>query len=100
MLKQRVITAIVLLAILLPAVFWRTPEPFLAIALLLIAAAGWEWGRLNKLGQSGAVAVGAATLALSGAAWALGLPQRPSATLWTVVGAAWVLVGAWLVRSG
>ena len=32
MLKQRVITAIVLLAILLPALFWRTPQPFIAIA--------------------------------------------------------------------
>jgi phosphatidate cytidylyltransferase len=100
MLKQRVITAIVLLAILLPAVFWRTPEPFMAITLLLIAAAGWEWGRLNKLGQGGAVAVGAVTLALVGVAWVFGWPQRPSATLWTVVGAAWVLVGAWLVRTG
>jgi hypothetical protein len=30
MLKQRVITAVILLAILLPALFWRTPEPFLA----------------------------------------------------------------------
>jgi phosphatidate cytidylyltransferase len=40
MLKQRVITAVVLLAILLPALFWRTPEPFLAVALVLIAAGG------------------------------------------------------------
>ena len=42
MLKQRIITAAILLAILLPALFWETPEPFLVISLVLIAAAGWE----------------------------------------------------------
>lgn len=100
MLKQRVITAVVLLAILLPALFWRSPEPFLAFALLLIAAAGWEWGRLNGLSQAAAVAAGAVTLVLSAATWWLGLPASPSPALWSVVGAAWVLVGAWLVRAG
>ncbi|HEY8360118.1 MAG TPA: phosphatidate cytidylyltransferase [Ramlibacter sp.] len=100
MLKQRIITALVLLAILLPALFWRTPEPFLAITLLLIAAGGWEWGRLNGLAQGPALACGAVTLALSAATWWLGWPERPSPTLWAVVGAAWVLVGAWLVRAG
>lgn len=100
MLKQRVITAVVLLAILLPALFWRTPEPFLAITLVLIAAGGWEWGRLNGLGQGASVALGAVTLALCGAAWALGAPQQPSTLLWLVVGAFWVLAGAALVRAG
>jgi phosphatidate cytidylyltransferase len=100
MLKQRVITAIVLLAILLPALFWRTPEPFLAIALVLIAAAGWEWGRLNGLGQGGSLALGVVTLVLCAGAWALGWPQRPSGMLWAVVGGLWVLGGALLVRAG
>jgi phosphatidate cytidylyltransferase len=100
MLKQRVITAVVLLAILLPALFWNTPEPFLLITLLLIAAGGWEWGRLNGLGQGGALVLGAITLALCLAAWFLGWPQRPSTTMWVVVGALWVLAGAALVRAG
>lgn len=100
MLKQRVITAIVLLAILLPALFWKTPEPFLAITLALIAAGGWEWGRLNGLGQGVNVLLGLVTLGLCAAAWALGVPQRPSPVLWSVVGAAWVLAGAALVRGG
>ena len=51
MLKQRVITALVLLAILLPALFWPTPGPFLAMTLVLVAAGGWEWGRLNGLAE-------------------------------------------------
>jgi len=61
MLKQRVITAVILLAILLPALFWRTPEPFLLITLVLIAAGGWEWGRLNGLGQGANIALGVVT---------------------------------------
>jgi len=100
MLKQRVITAVVLLAILLPALFWKTPEPFLAITLVLIAAGGWEWGRLNGLGQGSNIALGAITLALCAGAWALDGPQHPSAALWSIVGAAWVLAGGALVRGG
>jgi phosphatidate cytidylyltransferase len=100
MLKQRVITAVVLLAILLPALFWKTPQPFLAITLVMIAAGGWEWGRLNGLGQGSNIALGLATLALCAASWALGWTQRPSSLLWSLVGAAWVLAGAALVRAG
>jgi phosphatidate cytidylyltransferase len=100
MLKQRIITAVVLLAILLPALFWRTPEPFMAVTLLLLAAAGWEWGRLNGYGQGSSVAVGAATLLLCAAAWAAGWMDRPLPAVWIVAGAAWVLAGAWLLRGG
>lgn len=100
MLKQRVLTAVVLLAILLPALFWRTPAPFLAVTLLLIAAGGWEWGRLNGLGPGGSVVLGLVTLALCGAAWSQGLTAAPSVVLWSGVGAAWVLAGALLVARG
>jgi phosphatidate cytidylyltransferase len=100
MLKQRVITAVVLLAILLPALFWKTPQPFLMITLLLIAAGGWEWGRLNGLGQGSNIALGLITLALCAASWLLGWTGRPSNLLWSAVGAAWVLAGAALVRGG
>lgn len=100
MLKQRVITALILLAILLPALFWRTPEPFLAITLLLVAAGGWEWGRLNGTGQAAALALGLLTLALGAACWLLGWTARPSVVLWTLAGGAWVLAGAWLIRAG
>lgn len=100
MLKQRVITAIVLLALLLPALFWRTPEPFIALLLVLIAAGGWEWGRLNGLGRMGSVVAGGITLVLCAAAWLAGLPAQPLAVLWALAAAAWVLGGAWLVRVG
>ena len=35
----------------------------LAITLVLIAAGGWEWGRLNKLGQGTNIVLGLVTLA-------------------------------------
>ena len=49
MLRQRVITALVLLALLLPALFASSPLPFALFTLVLISAAGWEWARLNGL---------------------------------------------------
>ena len=67
MLKQRVITALVLLAILLPALFYPTPEPFATVALVLIAAGAWEWGRLNRLGQASSLALSLACVGLCGA---------------------------------
>jgi phosphatidate cytidylyltransferase len=100
MLKQRVITAIVLLAILLPALFWRSPEPFAVVALVLIAAGGWEWGKLDGLGQGPSLALAGACLALCGAAWAEGLLTRPLPLLWSAVGSAWVLAGVLLLRGG
>ncbi len=100
MLKQRVITAVVLLAILLPALFWRSPEPFAVVALVLIAAGAWEWGKLNGLGQGASFALAGACLALCGAAWAEGLLTRPLPLLWALAGGAWVLAGMLLLRGG
>lgn len=100
MLKQRIITAVVLLAILLPALFWRTPGPFILVTLVLIAAAAWEWGRLNGLAPAGAIASAAACLVLCAGSWWAGLVERRVPLVWLVAGAAWVLAGAWLLRGG
>ncbi|MBE7367912.1 phosphatidate cytidylyltransferase [Ramlibacter pallidus] len=100
MLKQRVITAIVLLAILLPALFWRTPEPFLVITLVLIAAGGWEWGRLNGSSSVGSIVLGLGTLAWCLLFWGLGWIRQPSGVFWTIVGGLWVLAGAAMLRAG
>ena len=100
MLKQRVITAIVLLAILLPALFYKTPAPFCALALLMIAAGVWEWGRLNAFGQAGSFGLAALCVLACGLSWYGGLLDRPLPLLWAAAGAAWVLAGAWLLRAG
>ena len=100
MLKQRVITAIVLLAVLLPAMFYTTPAPFCAVALVLIAAGGWEWGRLNGLNSIVSVLLGVMMAVLCGLTWYAGLLEKPLPLLWTLVGGAWVLTGAGLLRVG
>jgi phosphatidate cytidylyltransferase len=100
MLKQRIITALILLGILLPALFYPSPEPFAAVALVLIAAGAWEWGRLNGCTQTVSLLVGAACLGLCGLSWRLGWLEQSTPILWSVAGPVWVLGGAWLLRRG
>jgi phosphatidate cytidylyltransferase len=100
MLKQRIITALVLLAILLPALFYPAPEPFIAVVLVLIAAGAWEWGRLNGCGQPASIGLAVACLVMCGLAWQAGWLVRPMPMLWSLCGGAWVLGGAWLLRAG
>ena len=100
MLKQRVITAIVLLAILLPALFYPSPEPFCAVVLVLIAAGGWEWGRLNGMAQGASLGLAGVCLLACAGMWSAGWVTQPLGALWIIAGSAWVLVGAWLLRAG
>ena len=99
MLKQRVITALVLLAILLPALFYRSPTPFCAVALVLIAAGAWEWGRLNGCRQAWSVLLALVCVLLCGLSWYAGLLSKPLPMLWALAGGSWVLAGAWLLRQ-
>ena len=100
MLKQRIITALVLVALLLPALFAATPWPFAALTLLAMGAAGWEWGRLN--GAPGAVPVGLGLLLSSAcaAAWAAGWTQSAPLPAWWLATLAWTLGGAAVLRGG
>lgn len=100
MLKTRVITAIVLLAVLLPALFAASPWPFAGLTVLMIGAAGWEWARLNGLPGSGAVAAGV-SLALV-CVWTLliGGLNAPPAWVWWLATGVWVLGGAYALRAG
>jgi len=100
MLKQRVITALVLLAILLPALFYRAPEPFFLITLFFIAAGGWEWVRMNGGGALPAWLAGLGCALLCTVFWRAGLLQQPLPLLWLFIGGAWVLLGAffWAVH--
>jgi phosphatidate cytidylyltransferase len=100
MLKQRIITAVVLLAILLPALFWPSPVPFAAVTLVLIAAGAWEWARLNGLGQGGSIATAVACLVLCALAWYAGWVERALPLLWSAMGVLWVLAGAALLHAG
>ncbi|MED5619218.1 phosphatidate cytidylyltransferase [Ideonella sp. BN130291] len=100
MLKQRVITALVLLAVLLPALFAPMVWPFAALTLVGIAAAGWEWARLNQLPGAAAVGSGLLVAAACGAAWALGWTVAAPSGTWWVVAALWLVAGPLALRAG
>ena len=100
MLKQRVITALVLLALLLPALFAKTAEPLAGLTLLLIAAGAWEWGRMNGLAMRGSLRMGAACVMLCLGTWSAGWAYQTPALLWPLAGGIWVLMSAWLLRRG
>lgn len=100
MLKQRVITALVLLAVLLPALFYPAPEPFTAIVLVLIVAGAWEWARLNGWHGMRSWGCAAVCLGMCLAAWQGGLLDVPLPGLWLAAGGLWVIGGAWLLRAG
>lgn len=99
MLKQRVITALALLALLLPTLFMASPEPFIVLALFMVAAGAWEWGRLSGLTFPGSVS-NAAILSVGLLAWwGSGYLQLPS-SVWMLPSLAWVIGGALLLRAG
>ncbi len=100
MLKQRVITALALLALLLPALFAANPWPFMALTLVMIAAAAWEWGRLNGVGSFQAWFGGLLCVAGCGLSMLAGWLQSTPPQLWLVAGAMWVLLGAWMIQRG
>ena len=100
MLKQRVITAVVLLALLLPAVFAPIVWPLALLTLLMIAAAGWEWARLNQFPGATAIATGLLVAAACGGAWALGRTEQAPTAAWWVAMAIWVIGGSLALRGG
>ncbi|CAM4163396.1 phosphatidate cytidylyltransferase [Comamonas aquatilis] len=104
MLKQRVITALILLAILLPALFYTgSSTPFAVLMLIFMAAGAWEWGRLNGFGQMGSLVVGGVCTVLCAASWWAGWLQQPLGAfgmLWVIAGGMWVLGGGLLLRAG
>jgi phosphatidate cytidylyltransferase len=100
MLQQRIITALTLLAILLPALFAAQSEWFMAVALILLCLGAWEWGQLNGYSKKSSWLIALDCLVLCAVAWKAGLPYRSTPLLWVVAGSAWVLVGGLLLRQG
>jgi phosphatidate cytidylyltransferase len=99
MLKQRVITALVLMCFLLPALFAPMAWPFALLSMLGISAAAWEWGRLN---QAGSLAIGMGVLLAidcAGSMWA-GWSSTPPVLAWWLATLAWVLGGTFVLRGG
>lgn len=127
MLKQRVITALILAAILLASLLTSAVWAFSALTLVFISAAGWEWSRLNEAPGARAWITGAAVaggcvyaaqvvgLPVWGGAgatnglnvhphvhgWGLPLAGFHVATgVWAFAALVWVLGGAAVLRYG
>jgi len=94
MLKQRVLTALVLLMVLIPALVYPRPEPFFFIALVFIAAAGWEWARMNGVNGLAAWLAGGLCVLACGWMWWAGWVAQPWPGLWLAAGGVWVIVSA------
>lgn len=101
MLSRRILTAFVLLALLLPALFAASAWPFALLTLLLVGAAAWEWARLNGLGAGASLFSGALLGGLGVAVLALDVAVPPlPAVLWWAALAAWVTGGPLALRGG
>jgi len=88
MLRQRVITALLLVAVFLPALFHPEPWALAGLSLILITLAGWEWGRLMGGSPSVAIGLGLACMVCGLlTAWAVG-PELHAPLWWLLVGAA------------
>ena len=94
----RVITAAVLVAALLAALFLLPRSWFQGVVALIVLAAGFEWGRLGGLGSKAAALGYGAACAIACLA-ALHWPALGSFLFWTAA-LFWVLVAPlWLARG-
>ena len=100
MLKQRVITALVLLAVLLPALFAPIAWPFALLMMLMAGAAAWEWARLNSASALPALAMGATVAVACALALLAGWVRVGPSVAWWLAFGVWVLGGALALRVG
>jgi phosphatidate cytidylyltransferase len=100
MLRQRVVTALVMLAVLLPALFHPVAVPFAVLTLALMAAAGWEWARLNGVGTRQALLLGVALGVAMAVLW-WGVPLGAwLPRIWLLASLAWFCLGGVLLAGG
>ena len=99
MLRQRILTALVLLALLLPSLWVAADWPFAVLTLIAFAVAGWEWARLNDAGAL-AMPLGVALAIACALALYAGWTTTAPRLAWWLALAAWVLGGTWALRAG
>jgi phosphatidate cytidylyltransferase len=100
MLKTRVITAIVLLAVFLPVTLFAPIGAFGALIAFVLVFAAWEWARLLKLGHAGPVIYAVVAAVVLVASTLLGTEHQPPESLFAAAAIFWVLAGPFvLVRK-
>jgi len=100
MLRQRVITALLLVAVFLPALFHPDPRFLAGLSLVMIALAAWEWARLVGCGPSPSVLLALACLALCALTGWWNWVRQDLSALWTAMVLIWVPGSVWLLRFG
>jgi phosphatidate cytidylyltransferase len=100
MLRLRIVTAAVLLAVMLSVLFAPWPQAFTAFTLVAVAVAAWEWARLN--GLQGALALGFALLVLGSGVitWASHWIAMGDRRLWWAVCALWSVGASYALYAG
>lgn len=100
MLRQRIITALLLLAVLLPALFYSDTRPFTALSLLLVMTGGWEWARLNGCRAGLSLFLGFFLGLAMALFWFWGGLDRSWRSGWIVVGLIWVVLAIGMLSRG
>jgi phosphatidate cytidylyltransferase len=100
MLWQRIVTALVLFALLVTALLWPEPLPFVVLTTVVIAAAGREWVRLNGASPAAALAAGGALGLACVVAWSLGWVERAPGAAWLAAALLWAAGGAFALLVG
>ena len=99
MLRTRVITALVLVALLLPSLFLLPPAYWALLAAVFIGVAGWEWGGLLGLGDLRRLFLGGALTAFCAAVSLLAPAAMGVGGSGGEASSAWV-VATYLVAAG
>ncbi|CAG4886689.1 phosphatidate cytidylyltransferase [Paraburkholderia gardini] len=97
MLKTRVITALVLLAVFLPVTFFAPVGAFGALIAFVVVFAAWEWARLLKLGGAGPVVYALIAAVALVASTKLGTGVDEPRPLFQAASVFWVLVGPFVL---
>jgi len=99
MLRTRVITALILVALLLPSLFLLSQTWWALLAALFIGVAGWEWGGLLGLGDLRRLLLGGTLTAFCAAVSLLAPAAMGVAGSGSEAPSAWV-VATYLVAAG
>ena len=98
MLKQRLITAIILLAVFAVTLVIPDPSAFALLTLAFIAVAGWEWSRLNGLAGIKAYLLGGIIAIACTAMWIFNFTLPP--VLWLLISIIWLLGAPIILYAG
>ena len=100
MLKQRVITAVALLLVSLPALLHPSPVALGVLGMALVSAASWEWGRLNGLSFATAFAMPAVCILLFLTYWSRHQYLLVSQLYWLICMAIWFFTILIFLKKG